>query len=274
MVFKTERRSGSFRSGFAILALIYHATVRNIRKSHRNALIGLLLTILRTVLLLLSFYVMMQILGLNRRAIRGDYLLYLMSGVFLYTTHTATISAVFNAESAISAVMKHAPLTTAVTLAAGALSALYLQILSMLVILGVYHAGWGPISIADWQGALAMVLLSWFTGLGIGLVFFALRPWAPSAVNVIQLIYTRANMIASGKLFLANNLSAKMLAVFSWNPLFHTIDQCRGFTFLNYNPHFSTWSYPLSVGAALLLIGLMAEFFTRQQASASWNARN
>ena len=30
-----------------------------------------------------------------------------------------------------------------------------------------------------------------------------------------------------------------MLTIFDWNPLFHTIDQARGFTFINYNPHYS-----------------------------------
>jgi ABC-type polysaccharide/polyol phosphate export permease len=61
--------------------------------------------------------------------------------------------------------------------------------------------------------------------------------------------------------------------LFDWNPLFHTIDQARGFAFINYNPHFSNWQYPLYVGITLLMIGLMGEFYTRQYASASWSAK-
>ncbi len=80
-------------------------------------------------------------------------------------------------------------------------------------------------------------------------------------------------MIASGKMFLANTLPAHMLAMFDWNPLFHAIDQSRGFIFINYNPHFSSISYPIYVGLVCLTIGLMGEFYTRRSASASWDAK-
>jgi hypothetical protein len=43
--------------------------------------------------------------------------------------------------------------------------------------------------------------------------------------------------------------------------------------FINYNPHYSNITYPLTVGVVLLMLGLMGEFFTRQNASASWYAR-
>jgi ABC-type polysaccharide/polyol phosphate export permease len=51
-------------------------------------------------------------------------------------------------------------------------------------------------------------------------------------------------MIASGKMFVANTLPPAMLAMFDWNPLFHIIDQCRGFVFNNYFPRNSNWEYP------------------------------
>ena len=63
-------------------------------------------------------------------------------------------------------------------------------------------------------------------------------------------------MIASGKMFVANSLPSFMLAMFDWNPLFHSIDQARGFAFINYNPRYSSWEYPLWVGLVLLMIGL------------------
>jgi ABC-type polysaccharide/polyol phosphate export permease len=45
---------------------------------------------------------------------------------------------------------------------------------------------------------------------------------------VFSSICQRANMIASGKMFVANALPGFMLAMFGWNPLFHCIDQARG----------------------------------------------
>ena len=79
-------------------------------------------------------------------------------------------------------------------------------------------------------------------------------------------------MIASGKMFVANSMPTSKLAFFDWNPLFHTIDQGRGFIFLNYFPHYSSISYPLTVTAVLMVVGLMGEHYTRKHQSASWSA--
>ena len=61
--------------------------------------------------------------------------------------------------------------------------------------------------------------------------------------------------------------------MFDWNPLFHAIDQSRGYVFINYNPRYSSWEYPLTIGIILLMVGLMGEFYTRKNASISWSAR-
>jgi hypothetical protein len=55
----------------------------------------------------------------------------------------------------------------------------------------------------------------------------AMKPWFPTgrASVVHHGLCQRANMIASGKMFVANALPAFMLALFDWNPLFHIIDQ-------------------------------------------------
>jgi ABC-type polysaccharide/polyol phosphate export permease len=64
-----------------------------------------------------------------------------------------------------------------------------------------------------------------------------------------------------------------MLSLFDWNPLFHSIDQARGFAFINYNPHFTSWGYGVTVSVILVLLGLMGEFYTKRRVSLSWNAR-
>jgi len=140
------------------------------------------------------------------------------------------------------------------------------------IVLTIYHIVFNPISIQYPVYAMAMFLLAWFSGASVGLIFFALRPWFPRFTGIASRIYTRANMIASGKMFVANSLPASKLFIFDWNPLFHTIDQARGFVFLHYNPHYSSWMYALKVTIVLLLIGLMGEFFTRKHVSRSWSA--
>ncbi len=260
------------RQAAGMIELIYHSTVREIRKDHRNALVGLLMNIAQTVVFVLAFYIMFTLLGARGSALRGDFLLYLMSGIFLFLTHTKAMTAVIKAEGPASSMMKHAPLNTAVTISAAALGALYIQLLSLCVVLFFYHVLVVPITIDQPIGAMAMLLVAWFSGVGIGMIFMALKPWFPEFVQIGASIYARANMIASGKMFVANMLPGSMLPLFDWNPLFHAIDQARGYVFLNYNPHFSSPTYPLWVGLGLVVIGLMAESYTRRHASVSWGA--
>ncbi len=272
-MFRIERPPTALSRGFGLAERIHHSTVRVIRQSQGNPVLGLLKNILRTVVLIMAFHLMVTLLGWRPNAIRGDFVLYLMSGIFLYMTHTRAIGAVFGAEGPTSTMMLHAPMNTVIAIAAAALSALYLQFLSMVVVLFVYHVAFTPIRIDQPIGALGMFLMSWISGVAIGMVFLALKPWFPALAAGLQQIYSRANMIFSGKMFVANALSFTMLPLFSWNPLFHTIDQSRGFVFLNYTPHYTDPVYPLLVTLPLLLVGLMGDFFTRRRASLSWSRR-
>ena len=260
------------QSAFAILELIYHATVRQVRQTHRNALIGLLMNMLQTIVFVIAFYIMFTVLGLRGNAVRGDFMLYIMSGIFLFLTHTKAMGATLNSEGPASAMMKHAPMNTLISISASALSTLYTQVLSLVTVLFLYHVIFGPITIDKPAKAMGMFLLAWGSGVAVGILLLSAKPWAPGLIGVIGQIYSRANMIASGKMFLANTMPGYMLAWFDWNPLFHAIDQARGFTFINYNPHFSSISYPLTVSAVLIVIGMMGDFYTRRHASASWSA--
>jgi ABC-type polysaccharide/polyol phosphate export permease len=269
----TKKKQGSLTSAFTIAALIYHSVVRSVRKSHNNAFLAIGTNLLQAIIFVMAFYVMFSMLGLRGAAIRGDFLLYIMSGIFIFMTHTKTMSAVLSSEGPASPMMQHAPMNTIIAIASAALGALYIQILSMAVILFVYHVGFQPILIEEPFPAFCMFLIAWFTGLALGLVLLSIKPWFPQTVGIFSTIYQRANMIASGKMFVANTLPSYMLAMFDWNPLFHCIDQARGFIFINYNPHYSTWQYAMWVGVVLVMIGLMGEFYTRRHASLSWSAR-
>lgn len=272
-MFRTEVKKTPAQSAFAMLELIFHATVRSIRRSHGNAVIGLLLNISQTVIMVAVFYLMFDLLGMRGNAIRGDFLLYVMSGVFLFMTHTKAMGSVVGADGPTSPMMKHSPMNPIIAISAAALGALYMQILSAGVVLFFYHAAISPITIHEPVGMMGMVLLAWGSGVAIGMVFKAALPWQPEFFGLLSTIYQRANMIASGKMFVANMMPTYILAYFDWNPLFHVIDQARGFIFLNYNPHYSSISYPILIMAVCTVIGLMGEFYTRQHASSSWGAK-
>jgi ABC-type polysaccharide/polyol phosphate export permease len=269
-----EARTQTSRShtAFSMLELIYHSIVREVRKDHRNAVVGLIMNMMQTMILVTVFYFMFSILGLRGSAIRGDFLLYIMSGVFLFLTHTKAMGAVVGAEGSTSPMMKHAPMSTIVAITAAAVASLYIQLLSMAVVLYLYHVIFAPITIYDPAGAMGMILVAWFSGVAVGMIFYSIKPWLPGFTTVASSLYSRANMIASGKMFVANTLPSSMLSMFDWNPLFHAIDQARGFVFINYNPHYSSISYPIKVSITLIMVGLMLEFYTRKNASVSWSA--
>lgn len=270
-MFNLDRRQSRIGSAGAILSVIYHSTVRNVRKSSSNALMGLLQNILQSLVLVAVFYFMMTVMGMRSNAIRGDFVLFLLTGVFLFMAHNKAMGAVVGADGPSSPMMLHAPMNTIVSIASTAFAQLYIQLLSMGVILFGVHVAWHPVEIYNPAGLVLPIFLAWFSGVTIGLVLLAAKPWAPGVIGIVQTIYARANMIASGKMFVANKMG-QYIAFFYWNPLFHIIDQARGEAFINYNPHFTTIFYPIYLCIALLVIGMMGEFFTRKHVSASWTA--
>jgi ABC-type polysaccharide/polyol phosphate export permease len=275
-MFQTTAPRSGLSSVLYSFELIYHNSVRAVRKTHGNAFMAIFMNLLQAVIFVVAFYVMFSVLGLRGAAMRGDFLLYIMTGIFLFMTHSKTLGAVAGSEGPASPMMQHAPMNTTIAIASAMLSTLYVQVLSLVVILFVYDVAFAPgvmAEIHDPIGCMAMVLLSWFSGAAIGMVFLAAKPWFPTPVSIIMQVYQRANMIASGKMFVANTLPASMLAMFDWNPLFHAIDQSRGYAFVNYNPRNTEWEYAFYLSILLIIIGLMGEVYTRKHASASWNAR-
>ncbi|TMV07274.1 ABC transporter permease [Ruegeria sediminis] len=253
--------------------LVFHAVVRSIRSKHSNAVVSLLMNILQVLVMVAAFYLMLSLMGARVAKLRGDFFLFLLSGVFLFQCHIKTVSAIAGVGTGNNPMMLHSPMNMMVTLLAAGLSTLYTQVMSIMIILFLYHVAVTPVVIEDPAGASAMMFLAWFTGGGVGLVFLAIKPWFPTFATILNTVYRRMNMVFSGKMFVANALPPFMLVMFDWNPLFHIIDQCRGFVFRNYFPRVTSWEYAVWVGIVLLMIGLMAEFYTRRQVSQSWFAR-
>jgi len=271
-MFRTPARATPLSGFFAMLEVIFHASIRDVRRTNRNAILGLVVNIFQSVVLILVFYALFTILKMRSSAVRGDFMVYSMTGIFMYVTHARTMMAVAKSEGPASTMMHHAPMNTIVAIASSALASLYLQVLSIIVILFFYNALFAPVIIDQPIGTVLMLLLAWASGIGVGVLFKSATPWAPEVFQIMLVVYMRANLIASGKMFLANNMPTSKLAWFWWNPLFHVIDQTRGFVFLNYNPHYSNVLYPVEVTLGLILLGLMLEHFTRSRASISWSA--
>lgn len=271
-MFQPVVRKSGLRSLFSTLELIFHVAVRDIRMNHANAVLGLIISMVQSVMMVLIFWFLFTVFGMRGAAVRGDFMIYSMTGVFMYMAHIQAIRAVTKAEGPTSAMMKHAPMNTIVAIAGRALATLYQQVFAVVVILFFYHSLFNPVEVEFPVPTMGMLLLAWASGLGVGMIFKAATPWAPDFFRVFTTVYTRANMIASGKMFLANALPTSKMFWFAWNPLFHIIDQTRGFVFLNYNPHYTSIIYPVVVTLVLLTLGLMGDRITSKYASLSWTA--
>lgn len=257
---------------FQFLELVFHSTVREIRKAKGNALLALAMEIMQAVILVVFFYVLIEFLGMRRAAVRGSFILYILTGVFLFMTHNKAISAVSQG-GPVNPMILHAPVTTLLLIVSGALSALYSQILAIIVITFVADTLIEPFEIYHLKGVAYCFFLAWFSGVAIGILFLSLRPFFPTTVQIIEQVYKRANMIFSGKMFLASTLPAYLLPYFIWNPLFHTIDQARGEAFVNYTARVTNLTYPLALSLTFITIGMMLEHWARKYASVSWQAR-
>lgn len=258
---------------FKFLTLLYITTVSDIRKSDGNALRGLFKEIMQTVIMLGVFYLMINVLGLRGASVRGNFVLFLMSGIFLFMTHIKAVGKIVGSGGTNNPMLKHAPVSTLLLILSSALSALYIQILTMVILLLIAHVLIEPIVFYNLKGFMLCFFIAWSSGASVGLLFLSLTPFLPTTMTLVTTIYQRANMIFSGKMFLASTLPGYLLPMFMWNPLFHSIDQARGFTFVNYNAHVTNLTYPIVLTLTLLLIGMMIEHWARKYVSESWSRR-
>ena len=271
MRFRADVKNTKARTAWSMLELVFHGAVHNIRMTHTSAVMGLVINLFQSALMILGFYLMFTFAGAKGNAIRGDYILFLMSGIFMFMTHVKTMGAVMKADGPTSAMMKHAPMNTLIAIGAAALGTLYIQVFTAAILLYIYHAIASPLYFDQPVGMMGMLLMAWGTGIAIGLMIRAAMPWQPRFFGTIAQVYMRINMIASGKMFVANAMPTAVLALFDWNPLFHIIDQGRGYIFLNYAPRYTNLEYPIYVMLACVTLGLIGEYYTGKRASVSWS---
>ena len=257
-----------------MVELVYHCVVRDVRMASGNASLGLVVVLIQNAAVILGFYIIYSILGgLRAVAIRGDFMVYLVTGIFFMMTHNRTLGAVMASGSATHAMMQHAPMTPLIGVAAASISVLYQQIMSGFIIYAAVHVWQGEFPLHQPSGLIVPFLLAWLSGIAVGLVFKGLSPFAPRLVKNIARAYRATNMFTSGKLWPVNYMSVQLFGWFTWNPLLHCIDQARGAAFVNYLPHRSSLAYPIWFTLTLLLLGLMVDFWLRRNMSLSWGKR-
>ena len=263
-----EKNQSLVIAAIKFLELTYHCIVRDVRKRSGNAPLGILKEVMQILSFFLIFYLMFVVLG-RSVAIRGDFILYLLSGIFLLVIHMGAINAVMSSSSAISPIMQHAPMSVVLSILSQAIATLYLQFTAILLIMLFVVIFRDGVEIYNPKGIFVPFILTWASGISIGLVFMLIKPLAPNFFQAFSKVYMRAQMISSGKFMPAAYLPASMISWFDWNPLFHTIDQMRLAVFINYTREVSSITYPLYFTLIFLVIGMMGEFWLRKNLSIS-----
>jgi hypothetical protein len=90
--------------------VIFHAVVHRIRKAQRVQLMSIARSMMESVIFVAAFIIIMDVLGMRNSAVRGDFVLYINSGIFLYLTHTQSVDAISGAETSSSPLMQHGPM--------------------------------------------------------------------------------------------------------------------------------------------------------------------
>ena len=258
---------------FTFLDVTYHSIVRNVRSKSGNAALGIFVAMSQIMLLFAMFYFLMAILGMRGAALRGDIFVYLLSGIFLFFLHNDAITATMSASKVNSSMNQHGPMSTLLNIASSTLAALYINFLAASIIMFFVFMFRDGVAIENPLGMIAMGILAWATGIGVGFILNIVNPFFPQFTGMFSKVYMRFNMISSGKFLVGNMIPSKLLVLFSWNPLFHCIDQARGEAFVNYFPRNSSVEYPVKFMLTAIVIGLMADFWHRRTVSASLGKR-
>ncbi len=263
-----SQQKSYFWGTLAFLELIYHSVVREVRTQSGNATFGILKELGFLITFIGFFYLIFAFLG-RGAAIRGDFMMFLLSGVALLIIHMKAITSVRTALNATSPIMQHAPMTVMLSILAKAFGGLYMQAVAFLILLIALWIFGMDLTVENPPALLLPIILSWASGIAIGMVLMTISPVAPAAVALFAQLYVRAQMITSGKFIPAGYMPTKLVSWFDWNPLFHTIDQARLAIFINYNKEVTSIYYPLWFTAGFLVLGLMGELWARRNLSKS-----
>ena len=117
------------------------------KSSGRNAVLGLIGSMMQTVISIMTFYFMFQLMGARSSPFKGNYMLYIISGIAVFMVHNTTVQAVAGAEGPTSGMMQHAPMHTILRHAWQRCKALYQQTITTRKICSIYHLTVNPLEI-------------------------------------------------------------------------------------------------------------------------------
>ncbi len=175
-----RNRTSILVGAFNFIDLLFYCIVREVRSdSGGHPVLGIVMAVAKTLSMIMVFYIAFDIAGIRASPIRGDSMLYLLSGFLLFFLHNSGVSKVVGSNSFVGPLQQHAPMKPILAIAAATLATLYLHILAVLIVLLGLYLFRGSVKIHDPAGLLLPFFLAWASGVVIGLVLMSMKPFAP-----------------------------------------------------------------------------------------------
>ena len=260
-----HRPAPIWREALRFGQLCHAMAVQNIARQSTGSF-GLLGAFAMPLAMTAGFLAAYELVGLFRPAIRGDVVVFLLTGILLFQLASRARSAADLTGG--GAFLWHQPVQPALVVWSGALAALYVSVTAMALILTGAALIRGAPPLHDPAGLAAPLLLAWGFGVGSGMVMSGIARYAGGG-QLLGMAWQRAMFLTGGIFFLAAAVPGWMRPWFDWNPLFHIIDAMRAAAFVNYSGGDTSLTYAAWCVAGLLAVGHALERKVRADFSIS-----
>lgn len=265
------KRTQSVKQSFlvatvAFITLVYSLVVRDLRTEHKNAALGILISVAQPLIAGLIFYLFIKMMGSGAGQVRGDNMTFVLIGFVIFFMHIRTVTAVTGALR--EDMLNHQRLSPFLLVSVKAISAAYKLILAMLILLAMNYLLRDVYEMQDPLKFIVVIFWCWLGGVAVGIIFLAAVRYLTWG-GLLQTAYIRIMFFTSGKFFVANGMPGFLRPYMDWNPLFHLLDQGRSAAFLNYTARTTNMEYPILVYLSVLVIAMLIEHYVRTNYSQS-----
>ena len=261
-----QTRQGFWISLVAFITLVYSLVVRDLRTEHKNAALGILISVAQPLVTGLIFYAFMVFLGGGMGKVRGDDLTFVLLGFVVFFMHIRTVAQVTN--SLREDMLNHQRLSPFLLVSVKAISSGYKIILALIILLALNYLLRGVYEMQNLLHFIIVIFWCWLGGIAVGIIFMAAVRYLTWGA-LLQTAYIRIMFFTSGKFFVANMIGSDWRYFMDWNPLFHLLDQSRDAAFLNYTARTTTMEYAIIVYLVVLVFAMLVEHFVRINYSTS-----
>ena len=267
-----SKKSSGVRQSFwvaavAFITLVYSLVVRDLRTEHKNAALGILISVAQPLVAGLIFYAFMEIMGgAGAAQVRGDKMTFVLLGFVIFFMHIRTVTAVTQALR--EDMLNHQRMSPFLLISVKAISSAYKLILAVLILFVMNYLLRDVYEMQNLLLFLSVMFWCWLGGIAVGIIFLAAVRYLTWGA-LLQTAYIRIMFFTSGKFFVANAMPGFLRPLMDWNPLFHLLDQGRDAAFVNYTARTTEMTYPIVVYLSILVIAMLIENYVRVNYSQS-----